>query len=382
MDVLAKARALAPDIAARAVEIESARRLPADLSQRMAEAGVYRTLLPASLGGLECDPGTALRVIETLAAADASAGWCAMIGATAALPAAYMEPAAAGEIFAEPDCVAGGVFAPMGRAEEEGDAYRLSGRWRWASNSANCTWLSGGAVVLAAGEPRTLPGGAPEQRMMFFPADDAELIDTWHVTGLAGTGSGDMAVHHILVPRDRTVALGVDKPVAPGALYAFPVFGLLALGIAAVALGNAAAALDELVALAGDRRPGGGRRTLAERGTVQAELARADAMLGAARAYLYGTVEEAWRTARAGHALERDMRARLRLAATHAARTGADAARTAYDLAGGDSVFLSSPLQRRFRDAHVATQHMMVAPPTWELAGRVRLGIEGDERFL
>jgi len=382
MDVLAKARALAHDIAARAGEIETARRLPADLSGRMAEAGVYRTLLPASLGGLECDPGTALKVIETLAAADASAGWCAMIGATAALPAAYMDPAAAGEIFAEPDCVAGGVFAPMGRAEEEGDAYRLSGRWRWASNSVNCTWLSGGAAVLAAGAPRTLPGGVPEQRMMFFPADDAELIDTWHAAGLAGTGSGDMAVHHILVPRDRTVALGVDKPVAPGALYAFPVFGLLALGIAAVALGNAGAALDALVTLAGEKRPAGGRRTLAERGTVQAGLARADAAQGAARAYLYATVEEAWTTARAGDALGRDVRARLRLAATHAARTGADVARTAYDLAGGDAVFLASPLQRRFRDAHVATQHMMVAPPTWELAGRVRLGLEADERFL
>ena len=224
--------------------------------------------------------------------------------------------------------------------------------------------------------------GAPEQRMMIFPREQAELIDTWHVSGLKGTGSGDMAVENIKVPLARSVSLTVDKPVAEGALYVFPVFGLLALGIASVALGNARAALDAIQELARHKKPGGGRRTLAERGAAQAEFAKAQAQWSAANAFLNQALEKNWESAQTRGELITEQRAELRLACTHATRTSAEVARIAYDLGGGAAVFTSNELQRRFRDAHVATAHMMVAPPTYELAGRIAFGLDTDTSQL
>jgi alkylation response protein AidB-like acyl-CoA dehydrogenase len=339
-------------------------------------------LVPRSLGGLELEPATMLATLETVGAADASVGWCVMIGATTAVVAAYLPPDVAREIYAAPGTITGGVFAPLGRAVVDGDHYRLSGRWQWASGSANCHWLMGGSVILDDGTPRRLPNGAPDARLLLFPAARATLIDTWHVSGLCGTGSGDMAVEGLRVPLAHSVSLMVDAPREAGALYRFPVFGLLALGIAAVMLGNAGAAVADLVELAGGKQPQGSRKVLAERAVAQSELAQAAAALRAARALFYETVESAWAAACAGGPLDVATRAGLRLAATHATRTAADVARVMYDLGGGSAVFARSPLQRRFRDAHVGTQHLMVSPATWELTGRVLMGLPTDPTQL
>ncbi len=379
---LASATALAPDIRARAEAIERGRRLPADLATQLAAAGLFRMLVPRSLGGLELAPASMLATLETVGAADASVGWCVMIGATTAVVAAYLPPDVAREIYAAPGTITGGVFAPLGRAVVDGDQYRLSGRWQWASGSANCHWLMGGSVILDDGTPRRLPNGAPDARLLLFPAERATLIDTWHVSGLCGTGSGDMAVEGLRVPLAHSVSLLVDAPREAGALYRFPVFGLLALGIAAVMLGNAGAAVTDLVDLAGGKQPQGSRKVLAERAVAQSELAQAVAALRAARALFYETVESAWAAACAGDPLDVATRAGLRLAATHATRTAADVARAMYDLGGGSAVFSRSPLQRRFRDAHVGTQHLMVSPATWELTGRVLMGLPTDPTQL
>jgi alkylation response protein AidB-like acyl-CoA dehydrogenase len=208
------------------------------------------------------------------------------------------------------------------------------------------------------------------------------IIDTWDVAGLRGTGSHDIAVEDRFVPGARSLSLISDRPRADGPLYAFPVFGLLALGIAAAALGIARRALDELVVLARDKTPTGSRRRLAERPAIQAEVARAEATLGAARAFLLATVDAAWTRARAAGVIDVRERARLRLAATHATLASADAVDRMYSAGGGTAVYAASPLQRCFRDIHVATQHMMVAPATLELAGRILLGLEADTAML
>jgi indole-3-acetate monooxygenase len=382
MDVLQRIDALKEEISARAADIEEARRLPADLAEKLASTGAFRLLVPKTLGGLECSPMVSLSAIERTAMADSSTGWCVMIAATTGLTSAYLPLGVAQEIYGDPMSISGGVFAPRGTAVLEGDHFRVSGHWNWASGSTHCNWLMGGCVLLEEGKPKMLSNGVPDARMMIFPASDVELRDTWFVVGQSGTGSGDMVAKDVMVPRARSVSLVVDKPKHDSPLYLFPIFGFLALGICAVALGNARGAMNEFLALSREKTPQGSTRLLAEKSQTQVAVAQAEAELSSARAFVFEAVEEAWDKVQTNPEMSLETRARLRLAATHGARASANVTRMLYDLGGGSSVFLASPLQRRFRDAHVATAHIMVAPATLELTGRALMGLPTDGTFL
>jgi alkylation response protein AidB-like acyl-CoA dehydrogenase len=219
----------------------------------------------------------------------------------------------------------------------------------------------------------------PDVRLMIAPTSAYTIHDTWDVTGLRATGSNDVSLEDERIPLAHSASVFSDTPVSDGPLYAFPLFGLLAVAIAGVGLGAARGALDDLTELAGAKTPtGGGRRTVAERSTVQAEVARAEAALRAARAGLYEAITEAWDASLAEGVIPVSARTGLRLAATHATAVGAQVTHTAYLLGGGTAIYGTSPLQRRYRDANVATQHMLVAPATWELTGRLLLGLDTD----
>src|SRR5262245_22534837 len=277
--ILAGVRGLAPRIAAAADTIEQERRLPRPLVDALVAAGVFRMCIPRGLGGAEVTPYTLVRVLETIAAADGSAGWSAMIGTTSGVASAYLPIETAREIYGPPAAVTGGAFAALGRATPVDGGYRVSGRWPFASGCEHCTWLMGGCVIADGQSVRRLPSGAPDARLMLFPPGEARIIDTWTVAGLRGTGSHDIAVDDALVPAARSFSLVTDRPYHRSPLYAFPVFGLLALGIGAVALGIARAAIDELVRLARAKTPTHSRRLLAERATVQVDVAKAEALL-------------------------------------------------------------------------------------------------------
>ncbi|MEO9601588.1 acyl-CoA dehydrogenase family protein [Parasphingorhabdus sp.] len=374
--------ALMPEIAARAEETESARRLPADLAAKLADAGAFNLSKPAALGGLELTPLDFMKIVATVSEADASAGWCVMIAVTSTLGAAYMPEPTAREIFGAEDVITGGVFAPMGKAEDMGDHYVLSGQWQWGSGSANCSWLGGGAMIFKDGELQKFDNGAPYHRMLFFPAKEASFIDSWHVAGLKGTGSGDFSVKELKVPKGRSISFVGDQPRDAGALYKFPLFGLLALGVSSVALGNARAALEEIKNIAINKKTPGGGRSMAQRATVQVELARATAQLAGAFSYLENAINESWAEAQGSEEISAKGRANLRLACSHATETAAEVCKTAYTLGGGGAVYSSNNLQRRFRDAHVATQHIATAPAVFELAGRVLLDQPVDMAML
>lgn len=377
------ARELAPRVRALAAEGERLRRLPPELVEALRGAGIFRMLVPATLGGAEVDPSTLVRALEELSRADGSAGWCAMIGATSAVVAAYLPEAAAREIYGlDPLVVTGGVFAPSGTAAVVDGGYRVRGRWAFASGCEHCAWLMVGAVVTEGGKPRLSASGVPQTRLLLFPRDEVEIVDTWDVSGLRGTGSHTLALDGILVPAARAASIIADPPREAGPLYRFPVFGLLALGGAAVALGIARAAIDELRALAATKVPTAGRKRLGERGVVQVETAEAEALVEASRAFLFDAIEAAWQAAAGGGPIPLGLRARLRLAATHAVASAAKAVDLMYGAGGGTAIYASSPLQRCFRDVHVITQHMMVAPATLELIGRVLLGIDVDTSLL
>ncbi|HZI07412.1 MAG TPA: acyl-CoA dehydrogenase family protein [Archangium sp.] len=378
--VLASIRELAPRIAARSEEIETARRLPADLAHELAQAGLFRMIVPEAYGGFEMHPALVIEALETLARADGSTGWCVMIGAATAMCSGWLPEAQARAIYGVPDVITGGVAAPMGRAELVEGGYRVTGRWPWASGSQNCGWLLGGAVVTKDGVPQ-MRGPVPQVRLFFFPSADVTLHDTWHVSGLCGTGSGDMEVRDVFVPAERSLSI-LERPRVEGPLYAFPAFGLLGVGIPAVALGIARRAIDELTALANQKKlMTQGGQLLAKRPAVQEAVAEAEATLRAGRAFLLETVNTTFEAGSRGEVSVKH-RAELRLAYTHATRSAARVVDRMYEAAGGTAVYRASPLQRCLRDIHVATQHAMVAPPTLELIGGVLRGLDVNTVML
>lgn len=373
-DLVARARTLENEIVAARPEMDRLRRLPDSLAVLFRDAKFYRLCMPRAYGGLEAHPRIVVETIEALAEADASAAWCVTVSATTGSFGAYLDHDTAGAIFPDSSLIFAGVYAPMGKATVEGDSYRVSGQWKWNSGGQNATWLCGGCVIHENGAPRMLTEKIPDHRMMLFPASDVTFIDTWHTTGLRGSGSGDMVVRDLLVPKAQSVSLITDKPRIKAPLYAFPIFGLLAIGIAAVASGNARAALREFAATASAKRTPTGR-TLSDRSTVQSAYAESYARLEAARAFLLAEIEAAWRQAQTSPTISLEQRATLRLAATHMTRTAAEVVRTVQDLAGGASVFLADPLNRRVADAQAMTAHIMTAPATYELTGRALLGV-------
>lgn len=377
--LLAAAQELAPRVVARSEEIEAARRLPEDIARELARAGFFRMLVPEAYSGFELHPAQLIEVLEALARADGSTGWCAMIASCTALTAAWLPESAAQHIYGPPDTIVGGVAGPYGRAEAVDGGYRVTGRWSWASGSTHSDWLVGGTVVTQGGQPRMVREGVPETRLLFFRASDVTLHDTWFASGLCGTGSGDMEVKDHFVPSEHGFSFA-QAPRVARPLYAFP-FGLLGLGIPAVALGIARRSIDELKTLAHQKLLMPGRRLLATRASVQEAVAEAEATWRSARAFLLEAAHLTFDAASRGP-VSATTRAELRLAMTHATRSAARVVDRMYDAAGGTSVSRSSPLQRCFRDIHVATQHAMVAPATLETFGCVLLGLETDTSRL
>lgn len=374
-DWVTRARALHDEIRAAQPQMDQERRMPDALASKIAGAGVFRLCVPKTYGGGEASVREMVETLEALAEADASAAWVGMIGATTGALAAYLEPSVAQEVFGDARAIVTGVYAPMGRAAAEGDSFRVNGQWKWNSGGQNSTWILGGCLITEDGKPKTNDAGAPMMRMMIARREDVLHIDTWRTGGLRGTGSGDMAMRDLLIPARHSVSLTDDKPRVSAPLYAFPAFGMLALGIASVASGNAKGALEDFARImTGKRTPNG--RTLTERGTTQALFAEAQGEYAAARAFLLQEVDTAWAEAASGGALTAPQRARLRLAATHMTRTAAAIIRRLQDFAGGSSVLLEDPLQRRLGDAQTATAHIMIAPMTYEMIGRVLLSGE------
>jgi len=377
------ARSLYPVLAAASSRIEQERRLPDDVLAALKDSRLFRLCVPKIYAGLEAPPVDMVEAIAEVARADGSAGWCVAIGATSGLLAGYLADADAREIYgADPTSVSGGVFAPRGHAVVEGDAYRMRGRWPFASGIAHCSWLMGGCVVVEDGKPALLPNGLPDSRLLIFPAAQATVHDTWSVSGLCGTGSHDMEVTDILVPRSRAISLMTDQPRVASPLYKFPVFGCLAICIAAVTLGLARRAIDELVELAGGKTPTGSRKRLADRGLVQVQVAEAEASERSARAFLVDTVATTYEEAARDGEIGVKQRALMRLAACHTVTAAKRAVDAMYDAGGGTSIYKTSPLQRCFRDVHTASQHLMVSSSTLELAGRVLVGVDADASQL
>lgn len=362
---VARARAAAQELAPLTARIEAERRLPQPGVDALTRAGIFKLFVPRTYGGAQAHPLTVLASIEEIARVDGSAGWCAMIGATSGQMSVFLDDAVAREVYGPDDAVTCGVFAPVGRATPTADGYRVSGRWPFASGCEHSQWRMGGAMVV---------GDAPEMRSILFRADETRIVDTWNTGGLRGTGSHDIEVTDVVIPRSRTFSLIADRPKHEG--YTLPFFGVLAASVAVVGLGIARGAVDAFVDVARTKTPAGSKRTLAHRELVQIDVAKAESRLAGARAFLFEAIAKATVDA----SLEN--RARLRLAAAHAAEEAESVTAIVYRAGGGSAIYAQNPLERRFRDAHVVTHHVMVGPAALTLAGRVLLGIETDTTTL
>ena len=370
------AAGFAAEIRSRAPEIEQNRRMPGDLAYRMAEAGMFRLLVPECYGGLQVEPLTFFESLKETARADGAVGWCQMIGVTTGMMAASLPDEWSRKIYGRnPATITSGVTAPLGTAVAARDGLKVSGRWPFGSGCQISEWICGGCQLMENGEPRKNRFGAPEIALVFFRAEDVTIHDTWHTSGLCGTGSHDIEVKDLVVPAGRWVTMGkrarVDAP-----LYRFPTLGLLALGVSAVALGIAEHAIEAFTTLARDKVPTGSTRALSARAGAQRDLARGMAAVQSAAALTREVIGAAWEEANREESLGLETKARLRLAASNNAWSAAEAVDLLYHAAGGSAIYADNPLQQCFRDVHVATQHLMVAQPIYEVVGKVALGID------
>ena len=360
-DVLAAVRALAPTVADRAAEAEAARRLPADLLDGLRDAGCFRMSMPESHGGLGVDLMAISAVLEALARADAATAWTVMIGGNAWIDLAGLPRTTFDKAFDRPDVIVAGVFAPSGSIVPVDDGYRVSGRWSFASGCEHADVLYANCVDADG-----------ELRMALLAPDDVQVEDTWTAAGLCGTGSHHFRVADRVVPADHTYRLFVDPPCVDAPIVRIPVPTLICLLIAAVAVGIAQGAIDDLGELAAHKVPLLDHEPLAADPAFQIELARADTDVRACRALLAATADDVW----ASEALTMPQRARARATAVWVTSRAAAVVTAAHHAAGGTAVYAASPLHRRLRDVHTLTQHFLVKRSTLTTAGAALAGRE------
>jgi indole-3-acetate monooxygenase len=378
---IARARALVPLIEAASPQIERARQFPPEVLDALHEAGMFRLLLPRSLGGAELDLPSFVRVVEILATGDASVAWCVGQGGGCATAAAYLAPEIAREIFGGPRAVMswGPPIGPAKAVAAPG-GYRLTGTWSFASGSPHCQWLGATQcqITEADGTPRQdKKTGLPVRRVMLLPKASARMTDVWAVIGLKGTGSDNYQLDDLFVPDAYSFVM--DNPGdrrEAGTLYLFMTLSLFGYAFAGAAIGIARAALDGFARLASAKVPYRFSTTLRENPTVQGQIGLAEARLRAARLLIMSALDESWASAVASGALTLDQRLALRLASTHAIREAKDVVAMIYEFAGSSAIFENGPFERRFRDIHAMTQHMQARFTNYETVGMALLGFK------
>jgi indole-3-acetate monooxygenase len=369
-EVLAAIDSLVPEVYARAAEIEAARRLPPDLVASLASSGCFGMLLPRSHGGVEGTLADQLHAIEALARADASVGWTVMIGSSAWVDMVHLPRGTFDELFAEPGTIVAGAISPSGTAEAAPDGFRVNGRWGFITGVEHASWVGLNCLEVDPG------GGPPAMRLAVVPQKDVVVEDTWHVSGLRGTGSQHVRAEGLSVPAAWSCNPMAGEACLDLAIVRAPAPALVALSVSRVALGIAAGALDDILGLAGDKVPLLSSGTLATSPTFHRDLAEADARLRSARALHDETVRSIWATAVAGAAFTNQIRARARLDSAWAVEQAVEVVEFAYRAGGGSALYDGSPLQRRLRDAHAVTQHFIVRPDVFAGAGQVLAGLE------
>jgi alkylation response protein AidB-like acyl-CoA dehydrogenase len=355
-------------VRASADEIERDRRLPDALVAALRDTGINRLLIPAALGGLEAPMVDVMDVMERIAAADGSAGWCAAIGAGSNVFAGYLPKAGAQEVFADPDQGNATMFAPVGRVTGEAGRAKMSGRWPFTSNCLHSGW-AGLSALFQQGEAVD-----PVPRVVFVPMTSLKIEDTWNVVGLRGTGSHHVSATDVPVDPDRCARF-TDRPWAEGRMWRLPIYTTLLPTLTAVPLGIARGALDEIARQAREGRTNR-RGQLADVPLSMAEFATADSRLRAARANLHEAVGEAHVLAERGDTIGRQLQARIYLACLYAVDTSVAVTSIAHQLGGGAAAYHGSHLLRALCDVQAGRQHQLFSHHHLPELGKIAAGLD------
>ncbi|WUH91707.1 acyl-CoA dehydrogenase family protein [Streptomyces sp. NBC_00433] len=376
-EILARAKALAPVLRERAAEIEQHRKLPADVVELLRGTGVFRMCSGREWGGPELTSMEQTRVVETLAYGDASAAWCAVIGANTGLIANFLDGQVVKEVYPRQDMITAGVLAPAGHAERVPGGFRLTGRWSFGSGVDHSDWVNSGAFVFEDGEPYASPDGSNphESRQFLVPRSDVETVDNWDTTGLCGSGSCDYTITDVFVPENRTFTF--YEPRGRISPLSHPESFMRAL--CGVPLGVARAALDharEVATTRVDRMTG---TAWSDSFRVQVALAECEADFHAARSGVYTAMTRQWEVLSAGGEPTPDERAASPLAWLHAFRTSRTIVNRLYDLLQTWSINRSSPMDRWLRDTATMCQNLTAQDVVLESVGAYLLG--GTPKF-
>ncbi len=378
--LLQVARAIRPRIIAERDRIETARRIPEDIAQDLAGAGFFRMFLPEAYGGLDLVPMQAMEIFEELARADASVAWCVWNSNTH-WTIAQLSREVARTIHADPEVVTANSTRSSGQAQVVTDGYRVSGRWSMVSGCELAAWMVLLCIVHENGKPRLTPGGAPESRFMILPSAACEIVDTWTVGGLRGTGSHDVVVRDVFVPTDYGSGF-TDPHVLPGYRYRIPPFSRVIPGLGAMALGIARTAIETFSEIAGAKTPQRTTQMLRDNHGAQGRASQAEALVRSARLFLLDSLDQLWSRLIATGEVAIEARADVRLAASHAVASAVQVVDLLYIGAGASSLYASCPLERAFRDVHAITLHIGVHPRVMETTGRVLFGLEPETPLL
>ena len=376
------ARKMAGRAAEAADRIDAERRLPPDLAADMADAGLFRLLVPRSLGGAEMDFRAYLGVVEVFARADGSTAWCVNQNNVFATDAVRMPPETAKEIWSDPRAVvSNGPPTPDTTAVPTDGGYRVTGRWSFSSGIRHANWVAALTPLRPPGEDGRRAGDNQKDIALLVPKDQVEVMDVWQVNGLRGTGSFSFRTDDLFVPAARSYRVD-DVPRESGPLYLVPKVLMFSTGFATVALGVARSALDAAIDIAGRKVPGKWTSKLAHAASTQRQIGQAEATWSSARAFLEKAASTLWDSACNKGALTEEERIRLRLASTHAIREAARVAAVAYDVSGSDGIFESNPVQRRLQDAQVITQQVQGRMTHYDTAGAFYLGLDPKSTYF
>lgn len=367
------ARAMGPLVLAHRDETEAERRIAQPIVERLIEERLCRIFLAEELAGHPASPVEALHAYEILAGFEASVPWLAWNNALVCGFSRFLGETARKELFSDPNWLYAQSTRPSGTAVAAGEGYRVSGRWSLVSGCQHAEWL----LLHCAVEDGRMPQAAgPETLFAFVRRGDFEILDTWHVGGLRGTGSHDVVVREVLVPRERTLVPHSDPAAFGSPVERVPVIVHMVAAFAAQTLGVARSCVGVIVDAAKTKRTPGPTPDLRDRATAQHLVALHGAALRAARSHLYDCVGALWEQTVAGERRDAEDLAAVYAAALHADAAARTAVDDMYALGGTNSLYTDNRLERAHRDIHAMLRHVAAQPAILEDAGRVTFGLE------